>query len=362
MTDRRNFLKYGVGTVAVSAVAGCATKDATVKGESALKELGPVLTDVELRTGKKVSGKCAACYVDDVIWALRDLARMRPKSLFDVPYMKMLKECHDKYGFKVQLNLFYRTDFFYGIDEFSLEDVPSAYKAEFQSAKDWLRFGFHSLQEFPDYPWVNIDYKDMKAIFGRFVREVNRFAGEGTFTYAVVPHWVPVSKEGCQAMRDCGVKLLGATDGPRYAYTGDRECLPYGHGMRAENNRKPETALYRRISNDVAITSSLCAYNHTSAEQTAATCGTYGYVYDKATGLGFKRFRSGPMLNLETTESLPGALAAALTNEFFVFASHEQYFYSDYLAYQPDYAEKFLVASKFVRDHGYKFVFVEDTI
>ena len=49
-------------------------------------------------------------YIDDTIWVLRDLTRTRPASLFDMPLIKVLKEAHDKYGLKTQLNLFYRTD------------------------------------------------------------------------------------------------------------------------------------------------------------------------------------------------------------------------------------------------------------
>ena len=40
-------------------------------------------------------------YIDDVIWLFRDLARQRPKSIYDNSFMKMLKEAHDKYGLKV---------------------------------------------------------------------------------------------------------------------------------------------------------------------------------------------------------------------------------------------------------------------
>ena len=50
--------------------------------------------------------KKAYFYIDDVIWLFRDLARKRPKSIYDNAFMKMLKEAHDKYGMKVQLNIF----------------------------------------------------------------------------------------------------------------------------------------------------------------------------------------------------------------------------------------------------------------
>ncbi len=60
-------------------------------------------------------------YIDDVIWLMRDLTRERPSSLFDNFFMKILKHAHERYGLKVQLNLFYRTDFYYGNDEFTLK-------------------------------------------------------------------------------------------------------------------------------------------------------------------------------------------------------------------------------------------------
>ena len=40
---------------------------------------------------------------------------------------------------------------------------------------------------------------------------------------------------------------------------------------------------------------------------------------------------------------------------------HEQYFYKDYFAYQPDYAEKILLAAKIAHDTGRDFIFLEET-
>ena len=45
-----------------------------------------------------------------------------------------MKEAHDRFGMKVQLNVFYRTDFFYGNDEFTLTEMTDAYKAEWEQA------------------------------------------------------------------------------------------------------------------------------------------------------------------------------------------------------------------------------------
>ena len=70
--------------------------------------------------------------IDDVIWLFRDLTRKKPTSIFDNFFLKILKEAHEKYGLKVQLNLFYRTDFFYGDDEFTLAEMTDAYKKEWE--------------------------------------------------------------------------------------------------------------------------------------------------------------------------------------------------------------------------------------
>ena len=137
--------------------------------------------------------KKAYFYIDDTIWVLRDITRQKPKTLFDNPFMNMLKTAHDRYGVKTQLNLFYRTDYFYGNDEFTLADVTDAYKAEFEASSDWLKMAFHAKQEFPVYPHINATYEDIRDIFQNIEKEVIRFAGEKTFTYAINTHWLPVS-------------------------------------------------------------------------------------------------------------------------------------------------------------------------
>ena len=358
--DRRDFLK-GATWAGVAAVAGKGMSESAAPNGSALKELGPIVTDWECRRPQNLKGRHAAMYIDDVIWVFRDLTRQRPKSMFGNPLLGALKEAHERYGLKVQLNCFYRTDFFYGMDEFSLADMTDAYKDEWQASKDWLRLGFHSYQEFPDYPFINSSYGDVATAFDRIFGEVKRFAGDGVFTCALVGHWLPFSKDGCRALKDRGVKLVACTDGARYAYTGDRNLLPYGHAFRVESNRKPETALFQRAAYDPALLSSACGYNHLCPGQVEETWGTFTYVYDRDVGIGFKRFRSGPMLNLCTPEQVREEMAAAGRYDLLAFADHEQYFYTDYFAYQPDYAEKILLAAKLASDAGRKFIFIEDT-
>jgi len=91
------------------------------------------------------------------------------------------------------------------------------------------------------------------------------------------------------------------------------------------------------------------------------TWGTFTYVYDRDVGIGFKRFRNGPMLNLCTPDQVRKEMAAVQGSELLLFADHEQYFYKDYLAYQPDYVEKILLAAKLAHEAGRDFIFIEET-
>lgn len=304
--------------------------------------------------------KKAYFYIDDTLWVLRDLTRNRPASLFDVPLLKVLKTAHDKYGTKVQLNLFYRTDYFYGNDEFSLADVTDAYKAEWEACSDWLKLAFHAKEEFPDYPHVNANYEDVFNIFKAIEKEVFRFAGKKSFTYGVCPHWLPVSKAGVQALYDCGVRILDITVGEVAEYNGDPASLPYGHAMRLLNNRQPETRTFTRESPDTAIERSICAYNHLTPEQYKEN-GTLSVVFDEETGMHFKQYYS-TCLNLLSYGEVELELSKLLGNDYIGICNHEQYFYEDYLAYQPDYADKIYKMSSILAENGYEFIFAEDLI
>lgn len=58
---------------------------------------------------------------------------------------------------------------------------------------------FHAKQEFPDYPYVNATYADVKAAYKAIHNKVVRFAGEGSRLPALVPHRLPISKAGVQS-------------------------------------------------------------------------------------------------------------------------------------------------------------------
>lgn len=300
--------------------------------------------------------KISFFYIDDVIWCLRDVARERPRSIFDNAFFRMLRRAHNDFGLKIQLNLFYRTDFFYGSDEFTLSDMPDSYKSEFEEASDWLRFAFHAKQEFPDYPYVNAKYDDVKKDFEDVICEVRRFAGEKSVSYACIAHWRPLSREACKALADSGVKFVSASAGNTAEYTGDESVLPYGHAARLLHNRQPETRLYIRPTNDKRIQASICAYNHITSEEEAEIYMKNKSILDEKTGIRFRIFGLRTCLNLESCETLRDAIISKSDAEEFSIFVHEQYFYPDYYAYQPDFEDKLYLAARLIKDAGYTFV------
>lgn len=115
--NRREFISYGIGGAA-AALASCTAKGAAgdeiknVRAESperqaakmraleSAQELGPTITDVEVRRTRNIKGNTAAFYIDDVIFVFRELARNRPKSCWSHPLFSAFKEAHEEYWFK----------------------------------------------------------------------------------------------------------------------------------------------------------------------------------------------------------------------------------------------------------------------
>lgn len=304
--------------------------------------------------------KKAYFFIDDVIWVFRDLTRQSPHSIFEHHFMKILKNAHDQYGLKVNLNCFYRTDYYYGDDEFTLADMTDAYKSEWKAASDWLKMAFHAKQEYPDYPHVNASYDDIKNLFTRFEREVTRFAGENSLSCTCNPHWLPMSKDGMHALYDCGIKLIATTSGKKWEYNGDEDSLPFGHAGRLLCNRKPETMLYTRTNHGDDISRSICGYNHLSIEQAQQTKNNKKMILDEATGMYMKVFCNNAVLNNCTPAEIDEKMAQAANDEYVCVATHEQYAYSDYFLYQPETREKIFRMCENFKKNGFEYIFIED--
>ena len=304
--------------------------------------------------------KTAFFFIDDFIWTLRDVARQKPASLFDNPYFKMLKQNHDKYGLTVQLNLFYRTDFFYGEDIFTLSEFPDTYKSEFEANSNWLKLAFHATQEFPDYPYANADYEDVKIGYNRIINEIKRFAGEKSISNVIIPHWLPISKDGCRALADCGAKFVSCSVSDNVVeYSNDKD-LSLNDMMRLLHNKKPETKLYVRDLGYGNIYKALCSHNHLSEEDEKNLRWKNVSMPDPETGINFKLFSGGPCLNRYTIEQIKETLEKLKDHEHVGVGNHEQYYYPDYFNYQPDMPEKIETLARTLHEYGFTFITCED--
>ena len=111
------------------------------------------------------------------------------------------------------------------------------------------------------------------------------------------------------------------------------------------------------------ISVSACGYNHLMPEQVKLTTGNYTWLHDRATGCHFMSFRCGaPCLNLYRLEDIPAAMRKILVTDYVIHATHEEYWYKNYFAYQPDSREKLLAACRTVREAGYTYIFNENKI
>ena len=82
--NRKDFLKFGSGALMMSAMpfgARAAAKKVPEFAKGA-EELPPILDDFEYGSNPALKGHYASFFIDAAIWSLRDIARMRPTSLF----------------------------------------------------------------------------------------------------------------------------------------------------------------------------------------------------------------------------------------------------------------------------------------
>ena len=98
-------------------------------------------------------------------------------------------------------------------------------------------------------------------------------------------------------------------------------------------------------------------------EQWEATRATLEAIKDEDTGLYFKVYCNTGTINLcQNFDQVREDIGKALDNEYLGFLIHEQYYYPDYYAYQPNAAEKIDLAATLVSDAGFTFVNGEELV
>lgn len=213
------------------------------------------------------------------------------------------------------MNVFYASP----DSSFNLSMMTDRFREQFRQNADWLSFTFHARSEFPDAPYRNASYEELRHDCQQVVREIIRFAGPEVLRDSTTLHFGACTIEGVRALRDEGYRSL---------------C-----GYLAVN-RRGET---------------LVAY-HLTPEQARRAQTREGF-WDEETGLLITRLDL--VLNaLELTADRVEPFLDQLSERphesgLIQMVIHEQYFYSDYPVYEPDYAQRILAMARWLAGHGY---------
>ena len=249
--------------------------------------------------------------VDDNIRFLKEITENRYDSIFDHPYLSMYRRLHKEFGLKIQLNLFYRTE------GFELSEMSDRYRSEWEENADWLKLSFHSDME-NLRPYESSDYSEVYADCRRTHEQIRRFASPESLARTTTIHYCLLTSGGLEAMADNGVSgllgLFGTNELPRTSYgIGESE---------AQRIREGETV----------------------------SIGDFSFA---AIDIILNKTPIG-----EITKELE-RLGARDTIRVMI---HEQYFYEDYVKYQPEFEEKLKTAFAFFLGRGYQSRFYEDLI
>lgn len=243
--------------------------------------------------------------VDDNIRFFREISERGCGSIFEHPYLDMYRRLHEKYGLKIQLNLFYEDE------KFNLSEMPDRYRDEWAGCADWLKLSFHSRRE-NVRPYELSGYGEVFEDCRRVHGEILRFASAELLAKTTTLHYCLATAEGIDALRDNGVKgllgLYGAS--PSYQNTPD-EC--------------------ERINEGETVISDGIAYAKIDV-----------------------------IMNKYSKDQILERLSALCGRELIKVMIHEQYFYPDYPRYQPDFEEKIDAAFDFLKNNGYVSSFLED--
>ena len=249
--------------------------------------------------------------VDDNIRVFKELTEGNFPSLFEHPYLAMLRRLHERFDLKIQLNLFYRTE------GFDLSRMTEKYTEEFETASDWLKLSFHSDVE-NVCPYESSGYTEVFGHCSAVNGQILRFASQKTLARTTTVHYCRTTQEGLRALSDNSVLgllgLFGTEVQPRTSYG---ICEEHARDLRCGRTVKLEGMSYASI--DMVI-------------------------------------------NTVKREKILPLLEGLLGRESIRVMIHEQYFYEDYHAYQPDFEEKLVAVFEFLGQNGYESCFFEELI
>ena len=179
----------------------------------------------------------------------------------------------------------------------------------------WLKLSFHSRLENVE-PYISSGYREVYEDCQSVHDEILRFAGEKSLAKTTTIHYCKATEEGIRALRDNGIKgLLGlfGTEG------------------------KPSSS-------------------YSLKEETCARIRKGDIIREG--GMDFCSIDL--VMNLYEKEQLIERLNSLMQRDHLRVMIHEQYFYPDYHAYQPDFEEKIGSAFQLLIQNGYESRFAEE--
>ncbi|MBI2301532.1 MAG: hypothetical protein HYU66_21725 [Armatimonadetes bacterium] len=252
--------------------------------------------------------------VDDNSFWCRELGRHPGQypSLFDCFYFRLWRDLHERYGLKVVLNVYWRTE-----DGFTLADLPATWRGEFEAAADWLKLAWHARANLPNRPYEYAGYAEVAHDHDVVAEQIRRFAGEATLSLPTVVHWAETTAEGTRALLDRGVKNLSG-------------IFHRGNGR--------QTGCY-----------------HLRDERADLAAQAAQWI-DASTGLAFSQVdviaNNTP---LEAVEPLLDRLAGDPRHgEIMDCFTHEQYFWPFYARDVPDHGARVEAIVRWCTEHGYE--------
>ncbi len=256
---------------------------------------------------------------DDNIWFLRDIARHagQYRSIFENPYLAMWRDLHVKYGAKVHFNIYYETA------GFDLSQMPDKFRPEWQRNADWIRLTFHARANNPARPYLQASPEQTREDYRLVTREIERFAGKELVSPVTTLHYAAANRGAARALRQEGVKVLLGVDAFRddLIYNGHYLTLPQFHALLGRDYWKDTAEDIIFLHHDIVL-------NHVTPDKVDAF---------------LDRLASDPH-----------------ESEVLELIIHEQYFYPEFRAYEPDYRQRVERALQWVTRHGYKPVFFSE--
>lgn len=249
--------------------------------------------------------------IDDNIRFLEDLTKNNYSSIFENPYLAMLKRLRDKFNIVVQLNLFYKTD------NFDLSMMTDRYKGEFTDNSNWIKFSFHSYFQQPK-PYEFSNYQTIYEHCKKTHEQIIRFAGEKSLAKTTTIHYCLLTSEGILALKSCNV----------YGFLG-----LYGQ-------KGAERLSYQNTPDEIEIL------------QEGGVVESDGMFYS-----GIDQVINGVYFS-----DIEKCLTPYLDREFVKVMIHEQYFYPDYIRYQHDFEDKLRLVFEILTKNYYNSIFFEEIL